>query len=166
MSQNKRFLRRDILSLDVKTIREIIRVGKHTELAVSEDGVDIPNFDPSVRSWVLSVPNNISITRNKIGKSLLKQHQHGFLLHDPYMYQSRFCVEYHRLQDPALKNYFNSAPVRKRLENLGYVTKQDNVLCSTREFAEYLRYLEGLHALEIAEVMKNSVRNNFILFSF
>lgn len=157
MSQNKSFSRYDILSLDVKTVRNFIRTEKQTKLALSEDGVDFPGFDPSVRSWVLSIPNNISVTRQKIGKSLLKQHQNGFQLNDPHMYQSRFCVEYHRMQDPALKQYFKSAPVRQRLECLGVITKQDNVLCSTKEFAEYLRYLEGLHSLEIAGEIKNTV---------
>lgn len=158
MTKNQSLSRFDFLSLDAKVIKEIIHPGKHTELAASENGVDIPSFDPSVRSWVLSVPNNIPITRNKLGKTLLKQHQNGFILHDPHMYQSRFCVEYHRMQDPALRRYFKSAPVRQRLESLGVITKQNNVLCSTREFAEYLRYLEGLHSLEIVEGIKNRVR--------
>lgn len=157
MSQDKNFSRIDLLAIDVKTVKDFIRPGKRTELAVSQNGVDIPSFDPSVKSWVLSVPINISITRNKIGKSLLQHHQNGFVLDDPHMYQSRFCVEYHRLQDPALKRYYKSVPVRKRLEHLGLITKQNNVLCSTKEFADYLRYLERLHALEIAEDIRNTV---------
>lgn len=163
MYHDKSFSRFDFLSLDTKTIKEFIRPGKHTELAASENGVDIPSFDPSVRSWVLSIPNNISITRNKIGKTLLKRHQNGFILHDPHMHESRFCVDYHRLQDPALRRYFKSGPVRERLESLGLVTKQNNVLCSTKEFAEYLRYLEVLHSIEIAEGIRNTVRNTRIL---
>lgn len=157
MSYDKQKTRLNILSLDMKRIKSFIHSCNTIELAVSEDGVDIENFDPSVISWVHAVSNNIHLSRNKIGKSLLKSQRYGFLLNDPHMYQSRFCVEYHRMHDPALKRYFNSVPVRKRLESLGVVTKQDNVLCSKKEFAEYLRYLESLRALEMSERMRYTV---------
>lgn len=166
MSYDKQKSRFNILSLDVKRIKDFIHSGNKIELAVSEDGVDIRKFDPSVISWVHAVPNNIHLSRNKLGKSLLKPHRNGFLLNDPHMYQSRFCVEYHRMQDPALKRFFNSVPVRKRLESLGVVTKQDNVLCSKKEFAEYLRYLEGLRALEMSNKMRYTVSAIQLSFIF
>lgn len=169
MSCNRKIPRYEILSQNVKKIKDIIRAGKlgASELGASKDGVDFANLDPSFTPWVPPIPNHISLIRSKIGKSLLKPHRNGFLLNDPHMHESRFCVEYHRMQDPALKRYFSSTPVKKRLQSLGVVTKQNNVLCSAKDLAEYLRYLESLRALETSVEVKNMVRillKLFILF--
>lgn len=157
MSKKPSYKRHDLQSLNVKTIRDSHLPGKRTELAATEDGIDIAVYDGSASPWVLSSHYNIAVSRNKIGQSLLKHHQNGFRLEDPNLYETRFFVEYHRLQDPMLRQYFNSAPVRQRLENLGMVTKDDNAICTTKDFAEYLRYLDGLRSLDITKTLKDEV---------
>lgn len=170
MRENKDISRIDILTLDLKTIKAAISPGKHIELAVSENGVNISDLDRSLKSWVLSTPHQISFSRNKIGKPLLKQHRNGFILDDPYMFHSRFFVEYHRLQDPALKRYFDSSSVRNRLKELNLVNEEDDVICTKKEFAEYLRYLERVRARNIVDSIRNTVRKfclvNFVLIAW
>lgn len=108
-------------------------------------------------SWVLAEPNYICVSRKKVGKSLLRKHRYKFDLEDPNIYFTRFFVEYQRLQDPALLRYLNSHPVRKRLEQLDFVSKADDALCSKKDFAEYLRYLEHLRSLQLSESMRQKV---------
>lgn len=157
MRQKKGFSRLDILSLDVKTLRDTIHPGKHVELAISENGVDDPQLDRSLKSWILSTPYQISFSRNKIGKPLLKPHRNGFLLDDPNMRQTRFFVEYHRLQDPSLKKYFSRSSIRNRLKELNMITEDDDAVCTKKEFAEYLRYLQIVRSLSVTDAIKAKV---------
>lgn len=150
--------RLDILSLNLGAIREIVRSGQHFQLALSENGVELPKLDRSLKSWAHSTPYDISFSRNKIGTPLIKPHRNGFLLHDPHMFQSRFFVDYHRLQDPGLKKYLNSPTVRNRLKELNLMTEDDDVICTKKEFAEYLRYLEQIRALSFGNLTSMAVR--------
>lgn len=161
MVKNNGYHRYEALCLNTKTLR----ASKRLEVAVSEDGIDISKQDRSISTWILSAANNVSVSYNKLGKSPLKKHHGGFILDDPQMNESRFFVEYHRLQNPALRRYFNSIPVRQRLRKLGIVTEENNVISSTKEFAEYLRYLDRIEAIEITETLKNTVRQ-FLSNSF
>lgn len=159
MKGKKEAARTDILSLNLKSIKDVMRIGKHIELSASENGVEISNFDHSIKLWVASNSNQISLSRNKIGKSLFKQHRNDFLLSDPNMFQSRFYVEYHRLHDPGLKKYYESSSMRNHLMQLNLVTEESDAICSRKEFVEYLRYLERICALDIAKSMRNTVRS-------
>lgn len=143
------------LPLNVKSYRKPVQNGDHTELAILENGVEVPSAANSLKSWILSTPHRICVSRNKLGKSLLKCHRNGFQLDDPHLYQTRFYVEYHRLQDPGLKRYFNTEVVRKRLAQLNMVTEQNDVICTRKEFADYLRYLERLESLQLANTIEN-----------
>ncbi|XP_031623056.1 fibrous sheath-interacting protein 2 [Contarinia nasturtii] len=157
MSKNESYSRFDILSLNFNAVKNYLRFENRTNLVVTIDGVDIPTCDPSILPWcmIFSSPYKPPLLPNKIGKSLFKQHRNGFHLNDPHMKQTRFFVDYHRLHDPALERYFNSAPVRKRLEKLGLVTQENDALCSTKEFVEYIHYLERLRAMEISKKIAN-----------
>lgn len=155
MDRNRKISRTDYLSLNLKDIKNRIQSTKRTEFAVTEDGVDKMNLEHS--SWVLSSSDQLAVSRNKIGKPLLKDQHYDFLLDDPLMNKSRFFVEYHRLHDPALERYYNSLPIRNRLKNQCLVTKENDAVCSTKEFAEYLRYLESLQSMNLVNFMKNSV---------
>lgn len=76
-------------------------------------------------------------------------------------YQNKSAMEYHRIKDPALKRYYKSVPVRKRLETLGLITEEDKNLCSAQEFAtlastqRYLENIDRLQALENVEGIKS-----------
>lgn len=150
--------RLDILSLNLGAIKEIVRSGRHFQLALSENGVELPKLDRSLKSWAHSTPYDISFSRNKIGTPLIKPHRNGFLLHDPHMFQSRFFVDYHRLQDPGLKKYLKSPTVRNRLRELNLMSDDDDVICTKKEFAEYLRYLEQIRALSFGNLTSMAVR--------
>lgn len=152
MNKNPGFSRIDYLSLNLKEIKK--QPANRIHLAVSEDDVE-QRLEQS--AWVLSNSSQIAVSRNKIAKPLLKQQRYDFLLDDPAMQQSRFCVEYHRLQDPGLKNYFNSLSVRKRLGQLSMLSEENDAICSIKDFAEYLRYLDRLQSLETTKFLKHTV---------
>lgn len=154
MVKNRGFSRIDYLSLNLKDIKNQLEPGQRTQFAVAED--DVERYVEHT-SWVLSTSNQVAVSRNKIGRSLLKLQRHEFLLDDPYMNCSRFFVDYHRLQDPGLRRYFKSKPVRKRLEELCMVSKENDAICSTRELAEYLRYLDRLRSLHHGRCLKRVV---------
>lgn len=155
MGGKQKFSRLDYLSLNLKEIKDHLRPEERTQFAVSEDDV-VEHLEHT--SWLLSTSNQIAVSRNKIGIPLLKPQRHDFLLDDPQMHRSRFFVEYHRLQDPGLRRYFNSTPVRSRLEELSMVTKENDAICSTKELADYLRYLDQLRSLRLLDSIKHAVR--------
>lgn len=157
MVKSKGFRRHDALSLNPKWFKDSLAPQKELELSVVENGIDISKQNRSISAWMLSAANNVSLSCNKLGKPLLKKRGGGFILDDPHMHQSRFFVEYHRLQDPALRRYLNSVPIRKRLRELGFVTKENHVISTTKEFAEYMRYLDRIKAIEKAETLTNIV---------
>lgn len=162
MCKNKIYSRVDVLSLDFKTIKNYIHSEHRTEFIITVDGIDIPRCDLSIIPWLMifSLPYKIPLIANKIGKSIFKQNRKEFQLNDPHIKHSRFHVDYHRLHDPALKQYFNSPPVRKRLEKLGLVTQDNYALSSMREFTEYIRYLERMRAIEVSAKIKNLYLNH------
>lgn len=155
MNKNLGFSRSDYLSLNTKDIKNHLRPTNRTKFAVTEDGVDKANLERS--SWVLSSSNQFAVSRNKIGKTLLKDQHYDFLLDDPLMNKTRFFVEYNRLHDPSLEVYYNSRPVRNRLEQQCLITKENDAVCSTKEFAEYLRYLDSLKSMSFVDFIKNTV---------
>lgn len=152
MSKNQGFSRIDYLSLNLKEIKK--QPANRVHLAVSEDDVE-QRLEKS--AWVVSNSSQIAVSRNKIAKPLLKHQRYDFLLDDPAMNQTRFCVEYHRLQDPGLKHYFNSPAVRKRLGQLSMLSEENDAICSIKEFVEYLKYLDRLQSLDTASFVKHTV---------
>lgn len=157
MTLNGRFSRINFLSLKSKDFKESICCKNHTELYIGENGAIQPGSCHAQNSWVLAKPSHIQVSRRKIGKPLLKKHRYKFDLEDPNIYYSRFFVEYQRMQDPALVQYLNSHPIRKRLEELNFVTKENDAICSIKEFAEYLRYLDQVHSFKRLQSMRLKV---------
>lgn len=162
MQKKSNFSRIDYLSLNMNDVRKHLANSVHFEL--SGDNVD-KRLEQT--SWVLATQSKqIAVSRHKIGKSLLKHQRNEFLLDDPAMNQTRFFVEYHRLQDPGLKNYFKSVPVRNRLRQLNMITDANDAVCSNRELADYLRYIDRLKSLDHASFIKHTVNLHFKLKIF
>lgn len=112
---------------------------------------------------MISSDNQILKTRNKLGQQLYKSHHNDFDLDDPYMHESRFHVEYHRLHDPALKSYFELPLVKENLIKSGMLTNDDDVICSVEEFNDYMRYLNSLQGKENAAALKAKANIFFVI---
>lgn len=120
------FTRTEFLSLNTRELKKTIH-------------------DASDKNTLLN-PNQSSVGQLKIGKSPLKLTSWDFCLDDPDMHRSRYCVEYHRLQDPFLRRFLKSTSIRKRLQDLKMVSKNNEIICSAKELAEYLRFVNHVNA--------------------
>lgn len=107
---------------------------------------------------MLKCPNDtLYFSRNKCGKSIYNninnntdneqgqgQQQNEFNLSDPNCLDVSY--KYELLHDPYMKKYFRKSTNLQRLKNIGIVTAKDNeVLCTLKEFNEYRRYLQRLY---------------------
>lgn len=148
----------DILSLDIKSIKNSLNSKSNTRLSVSSKKADSPPFDHNtIKPWIARSSPQFLVSRNKIGEELLKHCRTGFLLDDPNLYRTRFFVDYHRLHDPALIRYYNSVPVKNRLRKLNLLNESDDAICTNQEFVEYLRYLDDLRKMQLVEARKSEV---------
>ncbi|XP_053095855.1 uncharacterized protein LOC117599095 [Pangasianodon hypophthalmus] len=80
-------------------------------------------------------------SRGKLGESIFK-HALGFNLTDTNM--QLMNVQYNNLHDPHLKHFFHQPDKKKHLKKLGLITKDDKVLCSLKEFRQYMRYRKAV----------------------
>lgn len=159
MSKSASVPRWKYLSLNFKDIKKF---NSGTKLKVFKNNESTAAIDQSeIMPWITTF-KQFQLTRHELGTKLLKQCRNGFLLDDPYMNRSRFCIEYHRLHDPGLKRYYNSIPVKNRLKKLRLVNEGNDAMCTKKEMIEYLRYLDGIRSQNIAKAMKEKV----ILFLF
>lgn len=101
----------------------------------------ITNFSLNENSPILVAANKlVKLSRNKIGEPLLKPTEcKDFDLTDPNLYQT--SIRYYPLHDPALKAHFQRSVVKKRLLDLNFVSEENDVYCTVREFNNYMRYL-------------------------
>lgn len=158
MAKNSSVPRLDILSLNLKDIKRSLPSAPQTKLVVSNDDKDATPLNQSViKPWMLSVSNQVLVSRNKIGNTLLQRRKSAFILDDPNIRRTRFFVDYHRLHDPALRRYYHSTPVRNRLKKLKLISTQNDAICTHREFVEYLRYLDRNQNLNQTESDKIEV---------
>lgn len=147
MGKKSDISRLNYLSLNLKTIKNALDPDPQIKIIASRGDKYSPPINPhTINPWISSISSNLLLSRNKIGKVLLKRCRNGFHLDDPHMVKSRFFVDYHRMHDPALKHYFHSTPVRNRLKELDLVNQQNDAICSIREFVQYLQYLDGICA--------------------
>ncbi|KAG7322064.1 hypothetical protein KOW79_014922 [Hemibagrus wyckioides] len=88
-----------------------------------------------------AVPRN-PYSRGKLGESIYERTKE-FTLDDPNI--KLMNMEYNSLHDPHLKHFFNQQGKKQRLMKLGLITKDNKVLCTLKEFREYMRYREAFH---------------------
>ncbi|XP_055301244.1 uncharacterized protein LOC129567897 [Sitodiplosis mosellana] len=135
--------RADILSLNLKDIKKSLPSALQTKLIVSKENQDNEPLPQNIiKPWMLSISSQTCVSRNKVGQELLQHCRHGFVLDDPYIRETRFYVDYHRMHDPGLKSYYTSIPVRNRVKKLELVTGENDALCTNKEFMDYIRYLD------------------------
>lgn len=135
--------RTEILSLNLRDIKKSLPSATQTKLIVTKENTENePLPQTIIKPWMLTLCKQILVSRNKVGKELLHHCRHGFVLDDPYIRETRFFVEYHRMHDPGLKSYYDSIPVRNRVKKLELVTKDNDAICTNKEFVDYLRYLD------------------------
>lgn len=155
--------RTDILSLDFKVIRNLLNDRAHTKFnVVKKENPVLKSFDlNSIIPWISSSSKQFVLSRHKIGTELIKHCRNGFRLDDPHLIRSRFFVNYHRLHDPALKRYYNSTPVKNRLKKLELLNERNDAICTSKEFIEYVRYLDSFRAQNLLKLIKFEVRTFF-----
>lgn len=100
---------------------------------------------------MLSLSNQVALSRHKVGEEILHHCRNGFVLDDPYIRSTRFFVDYHRMHDPGLKRYYSSIPVKNRLRKLRLLTNENDAICTQREFVDYLRYLDTIANYKLAQ---------------
>lgn len=96
------------------------------------------------------------LTRNKLGNALGKTIEDAdFDLTDPYLYKAK--LNYEPLHDPALRNHLHGTVVLPQLQKMGFVSQNGDVLCSMKEFCNYMRYLDELYSEQTRKVKKITV---------
>ncbi|XP_017594521.1 PREDICTED: fibrous sheath-interacting protein 2-like [Corvus brachyrhynchos] len=85
-------------------------------------------------------------------KLLLQIHVPGlsFNLDDPYLHQ--FSLKYNCLHDPHLRYYHNRKDILRLLKRQGFVTCDNKVVCTVKDFNEYRHYLTRLK-LEAEQIL-------------
>ncbi|KAK3506045.1 hypothetical protein QTP70_018120 [Hemibagrus guttatus] len=78
-------------------------------------------------------------SRGKLGERIFETTK-GFSLADPNT--KLMDMQYNNLHDPHLKHFFNWRGKKQRLKKLGLITNDNKVLCTLKEFREYMRYRE------------------------
>lgn len=154
--------RADILSLNFKDIQKSLPSALQTKLIVSKENQDNePLHQNIIKPWMLTLSNQTFVSRNKVGHELLHHCRNGFVLDDPYIRNTRFYVDYHRMHDPGLKNYYSSPLVRNRVRKLNLLSKDDDAICTNKEFVDYLRYLDANVNRNLVQTKELQVRHSF-----
>ncbi|XP_074925099.1 fibrous sheath-interacting protein 2-like [Chelonoidis abingdonii] len=94
--------------------------------------------------------------RTNLGEKLY-QPPSGFDLGDPYC--RLMTTKYRSLHDPHLRSYYKRKNNLRRLKKGGYVTNDNKVVCTLKEFNEYRQYLTTLKL----EFEKNYMREQKML---
>ncbi|GAA6072627.1 uncharacterized protein LOC113637909 [Tachysurus ichikawai] len=81
-------------------------------------------------------------SRGELGESIFESSP-DFNLDDPDM--KLMSMEYNSLHDPHLKLFFNQRGKKQHLKKLGLITHDNKVLCTLKEFRDYMRYREAFH---------------------
>ncbi|TFK04381.1 Fibrous sheath-interacting protein 2 [Platysternon megacephalum] len=100
--------------------------------------------------------SNTLFYRTNLGEKLY-QPPSGFDLGDPYC--RLMTTKYRSLHDPHLRSYYKRKNNLRRLKKGGYVTNDNKVVCTLKEFNEYRQYLSTLKL----EFEKNYMREQKML---
>ncbi|XP_022520607.1 fibrous sheath-interacting protein 2 [Astyanax mexicanus] len=102
--------------------------------------MDISMLIKKPRGTKVFVPDKYSVqfSRGKLGQSLSPETQ-DFDLRDPNI--TRNLWDYNCLHDKHLKKFFKRPEKKKRLVQLGLITPDERVLCSVKQFTNYVEYL-------------------------
>lgn len=154
---SKKNNRIDYLSLDSDLVKNRHDYVPRVKYALSKSGAwEIMPLDQKF-PFAFSAAKQVEYSCNKIGTRLFGAVEGEFNLRDPYLYQSRFTIEYNSLYDPSLESYYNRRPVRKKLRQLKIINEKGDAICSRRYFFEYVRYLEKRRADKIVQESANRV---------
>ncbi|XP_075979057.1 uncharacterized protein LOC142978390 isoform X2 [Anticarsia gemmatalis] len=87
----------------------------------------------------------IIFSRGRIGEDVrrvglgISGDQPSFDLTDPYC--NNVSYDYVPMHDPHLAHHFSQKPARRRMQVLGFCTKDNRAVCSLKEFNQYRKYL-------------------------
>ncbi|TSK67160.1 Fibrous sheath-interacting protein 2 [Bagarius yarrelli] len=84
-----------------------------------------------------SVDPSKTYTRGKLGQSIFEGAQ-GFNQVDPTI--KLLNLQYNSLHDPHLRHFFQQPGRKRHLKKLGLITQDNKVLCTLKEFREYMGY--------------------------
>ncbi|XP_062847688.1 uncharacterized protein LOC134310101 [Trichomycterus rosablanca] len=123
-----------------------------------ETNVTGPAMNPKDPVVPDSVRRLLHYYRGKLGDSLNVKPVE-FDLSDPLMHVT--CGSYNSLHDPLLKRFFNQPQRKKLLLKQGLINEEDQVLCSLKDFTQYVEYLrkvdlgwQKLHQQEQKQLLK------------
>ncbi|XP_063258330.1 uncharacterized protein LOC134553037 [Prinia subflava] len=86
------------------------------------------------------------------GKCLLQLHlPRPFNLDDPYIHHT--SLQYNCLHDPHLRDYHKRKDILRMLKRRGFITSDNKVLCTPKEFNEYRHYLTRIK-LEAENILR------------
>lgn len=140
---NKRSNRIDYLALDNDLVKIRHSYVPRARFALSRTGAwEIMPLDQKF-PFAFASAKQVLYSCHKIGCRLFTPDNVDFDLNDPFLYRTRFTIEYNSLYDPALESYFRRQPVRKKLLKAKQLNDRDDAVCSKRYFFEYVRFLEN-----------------------
>ncbi|XP_063290334.1 fibrous sheath-interacting protein 2-like [Pelobates fuscus] len=101
----------------------------------------------------------VQFCTNKLSEKLIKQGP-SFDLEDPHCHLMK--TTYNNLHDPYLKDYYQGKEVHQCLRQKGFITDDDMVVCTLKDYNEYRNYLSSLHRKKIRKMLekKNGLRTN------
>ncbi|XP_062847687.1 serine-rich adhesin for platelets-like [Trichomycterus rosablanca] len=123
-----------------------------------ETNVTGPAMNPKDPVVPDSVRRLLHYYRGKLGDSLNVKPAE-FDLSDPLMHVT--CGSYNSLHDPLIKKFYNQPQRKKLLLKQGLINEEDQVLCSLKDFTQYVEYLrkvdlgwQKLHQQEQKQLLK------------
>ncbi|XP_062847948.1 fibrous sheath-interacting protein 2-like [Trichomycterus rosablanca] len=101
-----------------------------------------PAMNPKDPVVADSIRRLLHYYRGKLGESLnVKPVELD--LSDPNMHVT--CGSCNSLHDPHLKRFYNQPQRKKQLVKKGLINEEDQVLCSLKDFTQYMEYLKKVH---------------------
>ncbi|CAH2222376.1 Hypothetical predicted protein [Pelobates cultripes] len=119
--------------------------------------VDLP---PGIK-FPVCPKHPIQFCTTKLSQKLYKTGP-SFDLDDPQLHLMK--TTYNNLHDPHLKQYYNRKKIKQRLFDGGFITSDDQVICTLKEYNQYREYLSSLHRKEMKIMLEkqDSVQSNGI----
>ncbi|XP_039419568.1 uncharacterized protein LOC109950930 [Corvus cornix cornix] len=111
----------------------------------SSTGVKLPALGPQLHAEGTGCAKTVEPEDPAMVKeSLIHVPGLSFNLDDPYLHQ--FSLKYNCLHDPHLRYYHNRKDILRLLKRQGFVTCDNKVVCTVKDFNEYRHYLTQAQA--------------------
>ncbi|XP_069133812.1 uncharacterized protein [Argopecten irradians] len=106
---------------------------------------------PNPKGSMVFCSTNLCETKHKSSR------HYDFDLSDPYCHV--FSNDYHPLHDRHLRNHFNQPQMRRHLQRNDFLTDDNKVVCTLKEFNRYRQYLRRVCLMELAREQRIEKEN-------